>query len=121
MMPKEPDMVAMQTHIDPAFAEAGLREQVLDAAEYLQNQVGRSAVNPKAEWKLVRTLRGEPTAHVTVSDDGAEVQRTFSTSDLSDWYAMKQHIHSLWFDLLHQRFDIYGSRYRELTASASEE
>ena len=58
---------------------------------------------------------------MTVSDDGAEADATYTAEDLADSYAMKQYLHSLWFDLLGQRFDIYGARYRELSASAAEE
>lgn len=115
-------MVAMLTHIDPELLqETGMRPLVLRAAEYLQKRVGRSAVDPKSEWKRDRTLGGDLKARVFVSDDGAEAEAEFTVEELEDWYAMKQRLHNLWFNLLRSRFDIYRDRYRTLTAAAAED
>ena|SRR5438128_1626319 len=115
-------MARMTTNIDPALTEGvDLRAHVQNAARFLENRVGDSAVDPRAEWTLVKDSFGAPAIRVRVSDEGVSEEATIAGHEIADYQLTRMRLYDLWFDLLGKRITLHNERYQELVNSSSEE
>ena len=119
---EEFSMVKMITTIDPAIEKAtGWRAHVHNAAKFLEGRVGETSVDPRAEWTLETTTSGSPELHVRVTDEGASAEAKFGLHEIANFQLAKMRLYDVWIDLLGERFELHGVRYRELANSSTEE